>query len=69
MSENEPVGKRRKHIITIALSDTQAEEFRSIKKFCEEEGLYMGRFLVRLAMRHIEEVHRERINKELERLK
>lgn len=63
------LGKRQKHIVTLSLSDTQVEEFKRIRKFCDEEGFYMGRFLVRLAIRHIEEIERERINKELERLK
>lgn len=58
--------KKKKLIITIFGS---AEDVDRIKKFCEEEGLYMGRFLVKTAIRHIEEVAHERIQKQLERFK
>jgi hypothetical protein len=44
------------------------EEIERIKKFCEDEALYMGRFMVRAALRHIEEVERKRLEESLDRM-
>lgn len=67
MSEEDKT-KRKKKSKTVVMFGN-ADEFDRIKQFCDEEALYMGRFLVRCAIRHIEEVERERIQKELARLK
>ena len=58
--------KKVKHPVTLF---GLAEEIARVKEFCEEEGLYLGRFLLRVAIRHIEDVEHERISKRLERLK
>jgi hypothetical protein len=44
------------------------EELERIRKYCAEEGLYMGRFLARLAIRHIEEVEEQRLKASLDKM-
>ena len=58
--------KKKKLIVTVFGSP---EDVDRIKKFCEEEGLYLNRFLIKTALRRIEEVEHERTMKALERFK
>jgi hypothetical protein len=62
MSEDE---KRKKNIVTLF---GRPDELVRIKQFCQEEGLYVGRFLVRVAIRHIDEVESERLRKAVNRI-
>ena len=55
-----------KHLISLY---GNKEDIDAIKQFCDDEGLYMGRFLVRCAIHHIEEIQRDRLDKQLERYK
>lgn len=52
---------------TIVLSGKD-EDFARIKKFCEDEGLYMGRWIVKTAIRAIEEIEHERTRKAVDRI-
>jgi len=52
---------------TIVLSGKD-EELETIKQFCQEEGLYLGKFVVRCAIRHIEEVKSERQRKAVNKI-
>lgn len=64
--EDKPKLKKKQQVISLFGSE---DDLAKIKQFCEDEGLYQGRFLVKAALRHIEEVEHERIQKRLERLK
>ena len=52
---------------TIVLSG-KTEDFERIKKFCEEEGLYMGRWIIRMAIRAIETIESDRTRKAVDRI-